>query len=89
MFNDNPTMLDDSFDYSNFNNLEEQWAYYEGELEHDLKEGHGIIMLENGEYFEGDFHADRINGHGRFTNLEGQVIYGVWKDNVITEVFEN
>jgi hypothetical protein len=45
VFNDNPTMLDDTFDYTNFNNLEEQWVYYEGELEHDLKEGHGTIML--------------------------------------------
>ena len=67
-------MLDDSFDYTNFNNLEEQWVHYEGELQHDLKEGHGTIMLENGEWFEGEFHNDRINGEGKFVNLEGESI---------------
>ena len=55
VINDNPTMLDDSFDYTNFNNLEEQWLYYEGELKNDSKQGRGFIMLENGEYFEGNF----------------------------------
>lgn len=81
-------MLDGLFDYTDFNNLEEQWIYYQGELQHDLKQGHGIIMLENGEYFEGDFYADRINGQGKFVNLEGETIHGIWRDNVLTELIE-
>lgn len=45
-------------------------------------------MLENGEYFEGDFHSDRINGQGKFINLEGEIIHGIWKDNVLIELIE-
>lgn len=45
VYNDSPTMLDESFDYTNFNNLQEQWAYYEGQLRNDLKQGYGTIML--------------------------------------------
>lgn len=45
-------------------------------------------MLENGEWFEGEFHNDRINGEGKFTNLEGETICGVWKENVMVEMYE-
>ena len=63
--------------------------HYEGELQHDLKEGRGKIMLENGEWFEGEFHDDRINGEGRFVNLEGEVIIGRWTDNIMVEEYVN
>ncbi len=44
-------------------------------------------MLENGEWFEGGFHEDKINGKGKFVNLEGEVIYGRWKDNIMVEEY--
>jgi hypothetical protein len=44
-------------------------------------------MLENGEWFEGGFHEDKINGKGKFVNLEGEIIYGRWKDNIMVEEY--
>jgi hypothetical protein len=44
-------------------------------------------MLENGEWFEGGFHEDKINGKGKFVNLEGEVIYGRWKENIMVEEY--
>jgi hypothetical protein len=44
-------------------------------------------MLENGEWFEGEFYEDKINGKGKFANLEGEVICGRWKDNIMVEEY--
>lgn len=41
------------FDYRNFNKIQEEnqegyWKYYEGNMKNDMKQGHGIWVLENG-----------------------------------------
>ena len=86
VYNDNPTQLTTSFDYTNFDLLEDFWDYYEGMLMHDTKEGRGRIRLSNGEVFEGDFHNDRIQGFGKFHNLEGSVVEGIWKESRLLKV---
>ena len=49
----------------------------------------GKLFLSNGEVFEGLFKKDSINGQGKFTNLQGEVIEGVWENNVLTEILNN
>jgi hypothetical protein len=48
VYNDNPIALEGSFDYTNFDYLEDYWDYYEGMLAKDSKEGRGRIKLSNG-----------------------------------------
>ena len=45
VYNDNPLYFTSSFDYTNFDLLEDYWEYYEGMLVHDTKEGRGRIKL--------------------------------------------
>ncbi len=47
VYNDNPAILDGPFDYNDFNQLEEQWVFYEGGLASDVKQGLGKIKLQN------------------------------------------
>ena len=83
VYNDNCLITDGMFDYTDFNNLDEQWKYYEGSLVSDSKEGYGKIVLGNGEYYEGNFSGDRLNGEGQFTRKDGEVIHGIWKESIL------
>lgn len=71
VYNDNPSILSEPFDYTNFDFLEDYWEYYEGMLMKDTKEGRGKIKLSNGEEFEGDFSKDRIQGFGKYCTMHG------------------
>ena len=86
VFNDNCLIQEEMFDYRDFNQLDEQWQYYEGSLVSDSKEGFGKIVLGNGEHYEGYFSSDRLNGEGKFTRKDGEVIQGIWKDSVLEKV---
>lgn len=48
VYNDEPQKLFSEFDYTNFENLDEQWNYYDGTLVSDSKEGFGTLVLSNG-----------------------------------------
>lgn len=37
VYNDSPTAMKGGFDYTNFNNLDEEWIKYEGYLKNDAK----------------------------------------------------
>ena len=78
-----------SFDYSNFDYLEDYWEYYSGELAKDSKEGRGRIKLSNGEVFEGDFQQDKIQGVGKFYSQDGKVIEGNWRDSKLVKVISH
>ena len=47
VFNDNYEYLDRNFDYTNFELSEMYWVEYDGQLAHDLKQGHGKLKLSN------------------------------------------
>jgi hypothetical protein len=36
------------YDYTNFNNLDNEWIKYDGELNKDAKNGFGKLYLTNG-----------------------------------------
>lgn len=71
LHNENPLVLEECFDYNNFNLVEEYWMTYEGEFEEDEKCGSGKLTLSNGESILGQFSRDCVNGRARFTNMEG------------------
>ena len=52
--NENPCDLEGSFDYTNFDNLEDNWLSYEGDFIDDLKDGFGTILLTNGAKYIGN-----------------------------------
>lgn len=89
VYNDNPVPLTGSFDYTNFELLEDYWEYYEGMLVHDSKQGRGKIKLSNDEVFEGDFHNDRIQGFGKFHTKDGKTIEGIWRESRLVKVINN
>lgn len=62
------------------------WKYYEGEMNHDMKSGKGLLMLENGEKYEGEFKDDLVHGKGVFYGQNGR-ISGRWEDNLLAEVY--
>ena len=89
VYNDNPVNFHGSFDYTNFDYLEDYWEYYEGMLQKDTKEGRGRIKLSNGEMFEGDFHEDKIQGFGKFHTNDGKTVEGIWRDSKLLKVISN
>ena len=66
LFNDEPKQLVGSFDYTDFEMIDDYWTRYEGEFKGDDKEGKGKLYLTNGEYLEGNFKDDLVNGQGIF-----------------------
>ena len=62
LFNDSPVKLERSFNFKNFEEIEDFWTHYEGSFMDDLKEGKGILLLTNGEKYVGEFHGDKIDG---------------------------
>lgn len=71
VYNDDPSSIFGYFDYTNFDNLDEKWKYYEGDLVCDSKEGEGKLVLSNDEYYEGQFRNDKVDGRGKFVTKAG------------------
>mgnify|MGYP000957722660 FL=1 len=59
IYNDNPTPLNQPFNYANLDDVGNYWSLYDGEFKYDAKEGQGKIYLSNGEFYEGGFIGDR------------------------------
>ena len=81
--------LNDSFDYKDFNLLNEYWLKYAGQFKEDCKEGKGTLFISNGEKFEGNFTNDIIQGiyfqliikgEGVY-HTKGGIIHGIWRYN--------
>lgn len=83
LFNESSEKLNSLFDYTNFDEIDEYWEYYEGnfitnvgDFIEDMKKGKGKLMLSNGEYFIGTFENDMVEGPGQFYRKDGSVISG-------------
>ncbi|KAL4475150.1 hypothetical protein ABPG74_001846 [Tetrahymena malaccensis] len=81
LYNENPAPLNQPYDFSDFDNVEEYWTKYEGQFKDDNKEGYGTLFLSNGEKFVGTFFKDFVNGEGTFYTLNGDVLQGQWHQN--------
>ncbi|CAK68131.1 unnamed protein product (macronuclear) [Paramecium tetraurelia] len=81
LYNEHPQMLEESFDYRDFDYVEDYWIKYSGNFWMDNKEGQGSLHLTNGERFVGQFERDLINGRGVFYRRDGKMMEGRWVDN--------
>ncbi|CAD8165162.1 unnamed protein product [Paramecium pentaurelia] len=81
LYNEHPQMLEESFDYRDFDYVEDYWMKYSGNFQMDNKEGQGSLHLTNGERFVGWFERDLINGKGVFYRMDGKMMEGRWVDN--------
>lgn len=75
------------FDYADFGELGDKWQKYEGEFLENAFFGKGELVLTNGEKFVGQFEEGRIQGEGIFYTLAGEIISGVWNDNILEKRF--
>lgn len=70
LYNNQAKPLEGTFDYANFNKIQDYWLRYEGDFKMDMKDGFGTIYFTNGEQFSGTFVNDMIHGYGTFTTLD-------------------
>ena len=49
----------------------------------DKKEGYGTLYFTNGDKFSGCFSGDIVEGFGTFTKREGEILAGLWKNNIL------
>lgn len=88
VFNETPVQLEESYDYTNFDQLGEYWVKYEGEFVDDNKEGIGCLYLSNQEKYVGQFQNDLIHGQGTYYLNTKQVITGLWKNNRLIQIYQ-
>lgn len=43
-------------------------------------------MLCNGEEYVGGFEGDMVSGRGKFFRKNGEVVKGVWENNLLVQV---
>ena len=53
VFNDQQRVINGTFDFTDFNQLDDELVRYQGELKSDAKDGRGKLILTNGEEYEG------------------------------------
>lgn len=51
VYNDQQRQIGGSFDFTDFNQLDDEWVRYEGDLRSDAKDGNGKLILTNGEVY--------------------------------------
>ena len=60
-------------------------GYFEGEPA--KRSGFGKMSFSNGDYYEGEWDADSMEGEGTLKKPNGQILYGIWKnDSFIREL---
>ena len=77
VYNDQQRLINGTFDFTDFNQLDDEWVRYEGDLKSDAKDGYGKLFLTNGEVYEGEFMKDMVHGVGIFKTSASEK-KGVW-----------
>lgn len=63
------------------------WGYF-GDLVDGIREGEGVLHLQNGFSYEGHFSNDQPNGLGTYYNPEGEVVAtGIWENGVLKYIY--
>ena len=63
-------------------------THYIGEFLDDKKHGIGkLVLLSDGSIYEGDFKNNRKHGEGKFTDSKGEITFGLWVDNELSETY--
>ncbi len=55
-----------AYDYNDLSGVDEHLKEFEGSFRQDVKEGSGVLRLQNDEVFEGEFCQDMAQGKGKF-----------------------
>ena len=79
VYNDQQRMIHGTFDFTDFNQLDDEWVKYEGDLRSDAKEGRGRLVLTNGQIYEGEFEKDMVHGSGVFKSDKSEK-RGIWQN---------
>ncbi|CAD8125059.1 unnamed protein product [Paramecium sonneborni] len=58
------------------------WVKYDGEFKDGKKHGNGKLYFSDKSVYSGHFENDQISGQGQFTNLQQQVILGIWRNGL-------
>lgn len=66
LYNEHPIYLQGTFDYRDFDAVDDYWIRYDGEFKDDNKEGAGTLYFSNQERFLGLFQKDFVTGPGTF-----------------------
>lgn len=78
LYNEDPHTLNHSFNYADWDDVDQFWVKYEGHFIDDNKHGKGKLFLSNGETFQGHFDRDLISGEGTFCRSDGTIVKGMW-----------
>lgn len=81
----NANMLEQEFDFKDFNKLKEFWVCYEGDFKGNFFDGMGDLILSNGEKFVGKFERGVVNGEGCFYKNNGEMELGLWENNILVK----
>lgn len=78
-------VLEQEFDFKDFNKLAQCWVYYEGDFKRNLFDGMGDLLLSNGEKFVGKFERGVVHGEGSFYKSNGETELGLWENNILVK----
>lgn len=64
----------------------DEWGY-KGDLKDGVREGKGVLKMQDGRKYEGEFHNNLPNGLGTLYDTAGvKVVTGYWKDGACTRI---
>lgn len=78
-------LLEQEFDFKDFNKLKEFWVSYEGDFKGNFFDGMGDLILSNGEKFVGKFERGLVHGEGCFYKNNGEMELGLWENNILVK----
>lgn len=60
---------------------------YNGNWRNGVREGFGKMSYSNGDTYQGAWLNDLRHGSGRYTNSDGTIVAGVWKDDIFQRIY--
>ena len=78
--------LEGEIDYKNVIMEKLPWKMYEGEFQNGEFHGMGSLSFVSGERLNGKFLKGKFNGEGTYYQSDGEIIMGIWEDNVLKKV---
>lgn len=64
----------------------DEWGYT-GDMKDGMREGHGVLKMQDGRKYEGEFQHNLPNGLGTLYDANGnKVVTGYWQNGIVTRV---
>ena len=87
LFNEDPEILFNGFNYKDFSGIGAYWTKYEGDFLFGSMSGNGILELSNGERLIGTFYAGKVNGQAEFSDKSGVKTRGLYRDDKLVKIY--